>query len=496
MIARLSRLLNSRSVVSGAALYVGMRWFDRLIGVISTIVLARLLTPDDFGIVALAILILGLATVMLDLGVNVAVVQRSELDREDLNTAWTIRLLQNGAVALALTALAAPLSRYYGDLRLEPVLWLLAFAYFLDGLTGMGPVIFQRRQQYAREVTFYAAKRLFGFVLTLALALWLRSFWALVYGTVLANGGAVVLSYVMHRQRHRLTLERWRQFLGASLWLALRTMAGYALQELDKFVVGRREGAAVLGSYSLASQIAAMPTTELLAPLSRALFPAFAALKDDETELRRLFLLALGVQCALALPAAVGLAMIAGNLVPVLLGEKWISAVPIMVALSIGSAAHAITQSCGYLLTALGEFRSQSLLQWFLVAVLATLIFGVFKESGADELAWARVIVGGVSIVAVVMMTLRTLDNTSLGDITDAVRRPTLATGVMAASVWAVGLTFPNFAVWAILVTKMAVGVVVYVSTVWLLWNLDGKPEGAEAWILARLPTRSTRSTQ
>lgn len=487
MIERLSRLLASKSVVSGAALYVGMRWFDRLIGVISTIVLARLLTPDDFGIVALALVVLGLAIVLLDLGINVAVIQRSGLDRDDLDTAWTIRLIQNAIIAMGLAAIAVPAASYYGDPRLEPVLWVLAVAYLLDGFTGMGPVVFQKRQQYAREVAFYAAKRLLGFLVTMVLAFALRSYWALIVGTLLGNAGGVVMSHLMYRQLPRFTLSRWRGFLGASFWLALRTMATYASQELDKFVVGRRDGTAALGGYAIASQIAAMPTSELLAPLSRALFPALAAIKDDEASLSRMFLLALGIQCALALPAAAGLAMVAGDLVPVMLGEKWVDAAPILAALALAFGANALTHSGTYLLTTLGRYRAQSLLQWGLAASLALLVFVIFPESGAVQIAWFRVALGLGSILAITVLSLRCLPRVGTSDLRAFVWRPILATLTMVAVLAALAGPCAALSAWAALSVKVLAGVSVYTVTLLALWRIAGWPDGAERWMLGRL---------
>lgn len=487
MWGRLAGILGSKSVASGAALYVGMRWFDRLIGVLSTIVLARLLTPDDFGIVALASIVLGLAVVMLDLGINMAVVQRSGLELEDIHTAWTIRLLQNAIIAMGLSALAIPAASYYDDSRLAPVLWLLAFAYLLDGFTGMGPVLFQKHQQYAREVGFYAAKRLFGFVVTMGLAFSLRDYWALVYGTIVANAGGVVLSYLMYRQCPRFTLARWRGFAGASFWLALRTLAGYVSQELDKFVVGQRDGASALGGYSIASQIGAMPTSELLAPLSRALFPALAAAKDDALALRRMFLLALGIQSTLALPAAVGLALVAEELVLVALGEKWVAAAPLLAALALAFGANALTHSGSYLLMALARYRAHSLIQWGMAGALALLVFVIFPSADANLIAWCRVALALGGVIAISAISLKCLSGVSLTDLWDAVRRPTVATLCMSTAL--VALDAPSAALpdWAALAVKVLAGALVYGIILMALWGIERRPDGAEQWILARL---------
>lgn len=485
--ARVMRLLGSRSVVSGAILYVGMRWFDRLVGVVSTVVLARLLTPDDFGVVALASIALNLAIVMLDFGIGIAVVQRANLDRDDIDTAWTLRLIQNTLVAALLSVSAAWVVRYYGDVRLGPVLHLLALGYLLEGLVGMGPIVFQKRQQYAYEVAYVMSRRLGGFVVTIALALWLRSYWALVFGSVLTSGLGVVLSHAMYRVMPRLTIRRWRSLVGASFWVLVRSIGGFAGGQLDKIVIGRRDGAATLGAYTLADQIAAMPTSELLAPMSRALFPALVAIQNDVERLRRAYLYALGIQCMFALPASIGLALIAKEVVSVMLGEKWVSAVPIMVAMALAYGATSITHSGNYLMLSLGKFRAQALVAWGLFAALALLVLVVYPESGAAQIAWFRVVIAGGSIVAVSWLAIQYLPGITPSDLLAMVVRPALATLAMAVMVaWTVSLVAAQPA-WLRLTSEVLVGASAYTMTLGALWLMAGRPEGAEQWMLERL---------
>lgn len=485
--ARLARLVTSRSVVSGALLYVAMRWFDRLVGVISTVVLARLLTPDDFGVVALASIALGLAVVMLDLGIQIAVVQRPTIDRDEIDTAWTLRLLQDALVAAVLAATAHWVSRYYDDARLEPVLYVLAIGYLLEGFTGMGPVVFQKRQQYAREVAFFVSKRLGGFVVTLVLAIWLRNYWALVLGSVLASAWGVMLSHGMYRVRPRFTFVRWHALVGASMWVMLRSVGTFAGSQLDKIVIGRRDGPTSLGAYSIADQIAAMPTSELLAPMSRALFPALVAIQDDAERLRRAYLYALGIQSVLALPASIGLALVAEELVGVMLGDKWHGAVPILSALAFAYGATALTHSGNYLMFSLGKFRAQAILQWGLFAALALMVLVVYPHSGAEQIAWLRVALSGASIVAIAYLTRQYLPSVTVGDMVRAALRPAAASLLMAGCVLWVANGIRDLPVWLALAVKVSVGAAVYTGGLLLMWHLRGRPDGAERWLVDRI---------
>ena len=150
------------SLVQGTLLTVAMRWTDRLIGFVSTLILARLLTPADFGIIAMATLVIALADVLLDLGTNIALVRDPDATQEHYDTAWTLRLIQT-ALSTALIIAAAPLAAdYFADARVQPVLQILAFSLLLGGLENIGIVAFHKHMQFGDEFRFLFARRIAG----------------------------------------------------------------------------------------------------------------------------------------------------------------------------------------------------------------------------------------------------------------------------------------------------------------------------------------------
>ncbi|MEQ8659398.1 MAG: oligosaccharide flippase family protein, partial [Gammaproteobacteria bacterium] len=301
----------SLSVVHGTALAVTIRWVDRLLGVLSTIILARLLMPEDFGVVALASMAVAFATVLVDFGVNVALIQHNDPQQSHYDTAWTLRLLQMLFTALVL-ALAAPLiAGFFGDGRVAAVLAALAFGMFLSGLENIGIVAYQRNMQFGAEFNFLVSRRLIGFVVTIVAALLLRSYWALVIGVLVSRSAGVLLSYLMHPMRPRFSLAEFRDIFAISQWMLVRSIGAYLQNHAHKVFVGHYCSTATTGSYTLGDEIAAMPSSELLAPLNRVLFPSFARQKHDPAALKHLFLLALSMQTLLVVPASVGLAMVA-----------------------------------------------------------------------------------------------------------------------------------------------------------------------------------------
>lgn len=473
------------SVAKGAAVVVAMRWTDRLIGIISTLILARLLTPADFGVIAMASLAIALAEVLLDLGVNVALIQNNQATHAHYNTAWTLRLLQTSTVTLILV-LSAPLAAaYFQDARVESVLQVLPFSLMIAGFENIGIVAYQKHMQFGAEFRFLFLRRMAGFITTIILAWLLQSYWAMVFGALAGRTVGVGLSYWLHPMRPRLSLEKFREIFSISQWMLLRSIGNYLHQNLHKILVGRWTQATTMGAYSLADDISGMPSGELLAPLNRVLFPAFAAAKKDLQELKRLFLLAQSVQTLVAIPAAAGLALVAHEVVLFLLGEKWMLAVPFIQILALVNIVQSLTTSGGYVLIVLGKIGISVIGIWIRVVVFCVLALTVISGNDALEIAWLRLFVVVIGVWLSFWLLVRTLPGLRFREIVRSSIRPLLGAAAMAA-VLLPGTSDFDLPLGALVALKISLGAVTYIATVLGLWWMAGRPSGAEAYLLQK----------
>jgi len=473
------------SVFKGAVLTVSMRWTDRLIGFVSTLILARLLVPADFGVVAMASLVVGLVDVLLSLGVNVALIRNHNATPAHYNTAWTLRLAQS-AIAATVVFVAAPAAAlYFNDPRVIPVLRFMALGMLLVGLENIGIITFQKEMRFGLDFRFVFLKRIVGFLTTIIAAWLLRSYWALVIGTLAGRSFGVLLSYQMHPMRPRFSLEKLKEIFSVSQWMLVNSIASYVNRNLDKILVGRRANATIVGGYTLADEISAMPSTEVLAPLNRVLFPAFVAAKNDLAELKRLYLLAQGVQSLLGISAGVGLALVAHEAVMVLLGEKWLFVVPFVQVLALANVVDSITTSGRYVLLTMGKIRSAALVNWLQVGLFATGALLVLPRADALQLASIRVIAVLAEFFVSIWLLMRTLNNVGIPDIIRTVLRPLLATGAMALAVISMG-SITHLVPVAALLLKIATGMVAFPAAILLMWWVAGKPSGAESYLLGK----------
>ena len=173
--------------------------------------------------------------------------------------------------------------------------------------------------------------------------------------------------------RPKPSFEKIREIFSVSQWMLVFGIGRYLRMKLHRLLVGRWESASVMGAYSLADDISLMPSTAVLAPVNRALFPAFSKVQESERRLKEIFLLAQGVQTLIAVPAAAGLALVAEEAVAMLLGPTWQQAVPFVQLLALISIAQALTNSGTYTLLALGKARVNAIFVWTQVILFITL---------------------------------------------------------------------------------------------------------------------------
>lgn len=476
-----------KGIIKGAMLTVAMRWSDRLIGLVSTLVLARLLVPADFGVIAMASLVIALADVLFDLGVYVTLIQNRTPTKEHFNTAWTLGLIQS-AVAAAVLFVAAPYAAvYFREPRIEDVIRVLGFSLLITAFENVGVVNFQKEMRFGHDFIFMFSKRFAGFVVTLAAAWMLQSYWALVIGTVSGRLVGVACSYLMHPMRPRLSLSKFREIFGVSQWLLVKTAGGYLENQLHHVVVGRRENATVMGAFTMAGDISAMPSSELLMPINRVLFPAFVKVKENLEELKRVFLLAQSVQLLVAVPAGAGLALVAHEAISLMLGEKWLMAVPFVQLLALASLANAILSSGSYLMITLGHVKALAIYSWVQVCLFSVLAFGVFPSAGALQVAWLRLLVSAVSLVIFSWLLLRLFAPLRLSELGRGIVRPLIAVGAMALCIQTLGAVWTVPALLPSLIVKMLLGALVYTTVIVALWWAMGKPDGAESFLLANI---------
>lgn len=466
-----------------------LRLSDRSIGLVSTVILARVLTPADFGLVAIAMTVVALIELMSAFGFDTALIQRQQVDRRHYDTAWTFNVLFGVTSSLLLLVLAYPAAHFYNDDRLVAILVALSISPLAQGFENIGTVAFRKELNFRKEFAYMFSKRLAAFLVTISFALYFRSFWALVLGTITGKLFSLWISYRLHPFRPRLSLAASHDLLRFSKWLFLSNLVLFLQTRADGFILGRTVGSHVLGLYTMASEIAIMPATELVAPINRAAFPLYARLAPGLPAFRKKFRDVFGIICLVGIPAAVGVVSVAPVLVPVMLGSQWLEAIPLLQLFAISGLMGALQSNLFVVILALGRPKANTLINLATVCVHFPLLFVASLKYGALGAAWVHVLVS-IAVQAPLHLAFCQLTQGRLSEYIFALVRPSLAAAAMAAGIWAMHIfIFPAYAFGPVtsLIACVGIGALTYILAELAFWVLAGKPEdSAERIVLDR----------
>jgi PST family polysaccharide transporter len=470
----------TRRVATGAGWLYAYRWLERLLDFLAIVVLARLLAPGDFGLVAIAASFVTIVDGLSAFDVDKALIRSRDDDRAIYDTAWTLSVLRGLLAALCMWIVAP----WVADARMAAVLRVLALGPVLNGLKNPRFVTFERDLVYSRLAVLTIGAKVISVGAMLALAVAYRSYWALVIGQLAYAFIGTVLSYLLRPYRPGLSLARCSTLVGFSGWLTLTSVVTVLSMETDKLIVGWLVGVTDAGLYFMAQRVGVLPTQELLSPLQRILFPAFSELAGDTPRLRRAVCESINVLAALSLPAGFGFAMVAADFVPLALGRQWSPIVPLLVVLVpyLGlRSTLSMTLPC---VLALGRTR---LLFWVSAGyalvhvpafVAGTALFGLPGS------IWS-IVAAGVLYWYLNAWMLRAMLEISLGEVMRQLRRPLAATACMIAAVAGLSAVTPldvlaESASGGALVVKTLLGGAVYCGALYAVWRLEGRPAGIE----------------
>jgi O-antigen/teichoic acid export membrane protein len=474
----------------GVAWMVFFKVVERAISLVSTIILARLLVPADFGIIVLATAMIALLELLGAFGLDVALIRQSDARREHFDAVWTFQALFGIAVAIVAGCLAPLAASLYDDPRLAPIMLVLALARAVGGFESTGVVHFRRDLQFGREVAFLLAKRLFTSVLvTIPLAIVLRNYWALVIGNLAGTCIAVALSYVAHPYRPRFALKGLAQLMHFSKWLLLSSLMEFLHRRVADFIIGRWSGAAALGSFTVAMEIARLPTGEVAAPVHRAVFPGYARLAGDRVLLRRAYVRVTSLLMLIVVPAGAGLCVLAQPAVLILLGPQWQGAVILVQLLAVNAILTVLVSTTHHVNLATGMSRSTSALLAAHVAISLPLMAWLVPSQGAVAAAGALLVASAITAPANFHLLGKAIEFSSR-DVLAMLWRPVAGTLVMCgALVWLrATLSWPSTVARQIgyAGVLMLFGALVYACTVMACWAARRDPDSAESWLIAK----------
>ncbi len=397
MTASLSRRVLHAGLWSGIGFVVA-----RLLGLARLAILARLIAPDDFGLFALAMLLLGGVAIFSDFGFAAAIVQKKILDDSYLSTAWHL-LWVRGALLAGLVWLSAPwVAAFFSRPDLIGILHLAVFVPLLQGFESLSIPLLKRELLFRRVLVIDIGRELAQTVAAVSLAWWFG--WeamALVAGLIAAHIMGIGLSFAVHAFRPKLqfSMGAARELWGFGGHLLGAGVLIFAMTNLDNLAIGRMLGAEMLGYYTIAFTLAGYLTNQLSQLANQVMFPAYSGIQEETERMFRIMHQHAHLTVAVLTPVVLGAGLLPEAVVQLAVGVQWLPAIPAFAVLLLMGWLRGVASVFGPVLLARGRTRALHKMKWVEFAVFAVMLYPAIKVWGIVGAAWVLVVIYGISLV-------------------------------------------------------------------------------------------------
>lgn len=347
----------SQKVARGGVWIFSLRVVSRIVSLIRTIIIARLLVPGDFGLMGIALLSIAVLRTFSQTGIDKALIQKKDNVESYLDTAWTVQFIR-GFILFIILFIAAPfIAIFFASPRVTSIIRIIALLPLLNGLVNIGTVYFQKELEFHKQFIYLFSSVFVNVTVSIALALILRNVWALIFGLLAEGLVTLLLSYAIHpyRPKIKIDISKFKELFTFGKWVLGSTILTFLLIQGDDIFVGKFVGIAALGFYQIAYRFSNAPATEISHLIARVTFPAYSKLQDKLPKLKEAYLKVLQFTALLCIPIAGLIFILAPEFTKIFLSERWMPAVPAMQVLALYGMLRAIGATTGVVFMAVGK---------------------------------------------------------------------------------------------------------------------------------------------
>ena len=385
-----------QNVIKSSSFLIASKMLQRLIGLISIMVLARLLTPDDFAVVALTAIIIYFFDMLSNVGTEQYIIQKTEVTHQDLNTAWTIDLISKGILWLILISSASAMSDYFEQPQLQHAIYVMSLLLPINALKNPGTFLLKSELNYKSLFCLTLIQKLSSFFVVITIAFISPSFWALIIADLIASLIFLIGSYQIHSFRPSLSLIKGGEQWLFSKWLLLKGIVGYIRSQIDTLFISKLFSPAILGQYYMVRNVSMLANHNILAPAIEPLLAAFKTQKSDKDALSFQVRVSLFVVSLIITPISFFIWYFPEPIIDTLLGEQWVSSYSLMSSLALITFYFPFLLVLEQVMLVHKKLVQQLLFDVFTVLAIAAAFYGIVYDS-INDLALMR---GGLGIVS------------------------------------------------------------------------------------------------
>lgn len=312
-------------VTAASMLLVLQKGAQRSLGLVSTLILARLLTPDDFGIIAIAMLVLWFVQTLSQAGTEIYILQKEIITNEEVNSAWTLDLLLKNLSFLMIIVFAPVVGSYQDNMSLIFVVLAIGTVLPITALKNPGLWILKREQSYMAIVKMTVLTKLAGLFVTIPLALYFQNFWAIVAGQVLSSVLRTIFSYYISEYRPKPSFSHIGTQWKFSKWLIPQSVLGYFRNHIDTIIVSNIFLPSDLGAYNNLKYFSSIPMLQVMTPLVAPLHVEMGKVQNNINEMKFQSYITIKLMSFMAANFASISFVASEQIIIIFLGEQWVS---------------------------------------------------------------------------------------------------------------------------------------------------------------------------
>jgi len=444
---------------------------------IATLILARLLTPNEFGLMALGLIVIGFLDTFRGMGVENVIIYKQENIEHNSNVAFTLGLIINSTISITTFLIAPFVAAFFDDPRVTDILRALSVIFVIWGIGNIHAARLKKELRFRQTLLPEFGKSAAKAIVSIGMALLGYGVWSLVWGQIAANVVASSLYWLIYRWRPRLNLDldTSRELLGYSSQIVLAAFMGVIGSNIDYLIVGKRLGSENLGYYTMAFRVPELLILNTCYIVSNALFPAYSKVQNDLKTLQKGFLLSLRYVALYTVPVGVGIIIVTPELIKVVFGDRWIPAIPVMQAISLYAVIYSLSFNVGDIFIATGRPDIMNKLGLINLAVAIPLLW---MAAGYDIYMVALAQIVAISFFTIMsMIVIKRIISLRFVDIISALQPAASGTLIMAIGVYFLHIWLRGLAPLYQLVILPVVGCAIYAAAIWIT-NRDVAQQG------------------
>jgi O-antigen/teichoic acid export membrane protein len=374
----------SDKVAKGAFWIFLLRIFTRSFSLLKSLILARLLSPKDFGLFGIALLTFSILENLSNTGFNNALIQKKGGIKNYLDSAWTVQILRETVIANVIFWFSPYISIFFNEPGATNILRALALGILIKGFVNIGVINFQKDLEFNKNFIYELSAVFTDVIFSISMALILKNVWALVIGYILGNVVRVVVSFIISETTPKISfdIQKVSELFSFGKWILASNVLVYILTQGDDILVGKLLGATSLGVYQMAYKLSNLPATEWSHLVAKLTYPAYSKLQNNVKKMKKVYMYSLKMTAFLSFPVSGAIFIFADPFTKLILGEKWLSIIPIMKILSVYGLLRSIGATTGVIFMALGKPEIRTRFQLFQVFIFGILIYPGIEKFG------------------------------------------------------------------------------------------------------------------